>query len=181
MVSLASAHQAGVAPPLNKAPPPVDGFAHSTLGSTFRPEFFFSGRTEGGGVVRNPFGQIMRRCSIVTLGAWNEAKHAVEFDETFTYDDGEVDHWRWVVTPGRDGRYLAAESLVGAGVPGFRQGRDYALNFRRPVGALSGVLAPTFHTRFSPISPDLVLKSARLTLLGLPIGSMTAVHRQVCH
>ena len=100
------------------------------------------------------------------------------FDETFTYDDGEIDIWRWVMTPARDGRYVAAETLIGSGVTGRRDGADYALTFRRPVGPAKGALAPTFNTRFMLATPDIALKAVRLTLYGIPLGTMTAVHRR---
>ena len=46
------------------------------------------------------------RCSIVTEGHWNQSKHAISFEERFAYNDGEIDIWRWVMSPGRDGRVL---------------------------------------------------------------------------
>ena len=86
----------------------------------FRPEVFFVGRTEGAGVVRDPFGRVARRCSILTLGSCREAHGALQFDETFTFDDGEVDIWRWTMTAGSDGRYMVAESSAGSGIVGHR-------------------------------------------------------------
>src|SRR5471032_107960 len=70
----------------------------------FAPESFFLGRTEGAGVVRDPIGRIVRRCRITTEGAYSAAQSALRFDEVFTYDDGEVDVWRWAMQAGRDGR-----------------------------------------------------------------------------
>ena len=130
-------------------------------------------------MLRDSFGRITRRCSIVTEGHWNQSKHAISFEERFTYNDGEIDIWRWVMSPGRDGQYVAAEAKVGTGVSGNRDGLDYVLKFRRPVGRASGPLAPQFVTRFSPMSPELVLKTAKVSLIGLPLGEMTAVHRRV--
>src|SRR5579864_6366055 len=72
----------------------------------FEPESFFLGRTEGAGVVRDPFGRITRRCHVVTDGSYSAAQGALRFDETFTYDDGEVDVWRWVMRAGHEGRYV---------------------------------------------------------------------------
>jgi|SRR5271169_1427316 len=145
----------------------------------FRPELFFLGRTEGAGVVRDPFGRIVRRCRIVTEGAFDPAHQAIHFDETYSYDDGEVDVWRWVMTGGRDGRYVAAEAKAGAGITGERRGADYLISFRRPVGRATGLLAPRFSTRFTLLAPDLALKRAVVSILGLPVGALTAAHRRL--
>lgn len=145
----------------------------------FRPETFFLGRTEGGGVVRNPFGRIVRRCQIATEGAFNAAQNTLRFDEVFTYDDGEVDVWRWVVQAGRDGRYVAAEAKAGAGLSGEQRGGEYVISFRRPVGRARGALAPHFRSCFTLVAPDLALKRADVTLLGAPLGSLWAIHRRV--
>jgi hypothetical protein len=144
----------------------------------FRPETFFLGRTEGAGVVRDPFGRVVRRCRVVTEGTPNPVQGGVRFDEVFSYDDGEVDTWRWVMTSGRDGRYVAAEAKAGAGITGERRGDDYVIGFRRPVGRAQGVLTPRFRTRFTLLAADTAVKRAKVSLLGVPLGELTAIHRR---
>ena len=146
---------------------------------SFAPESFFRGKTEGAGVVRDPFGRIVRRCRIATEGAYSAAQGALRFDETFTYDDGEIDVWRWVMQAGREGRYVAAEAKAGAGITGDSRDGDYVLGFRRPVGRAAGLIAPHFHTRFTLLSPDLAMKRADISFFGLPLGYLSAVHRRV--
>ena len=149
----------------------------------FAPETFFLGRTEGAGVMRDPFGRIVRRCRIVTIGAFSIAQQALRFDETFAYDDGEIDTWRWVMQAGRDGRYVAAEAKAGSGLVGERQGDDYVISFRRPTGPaggpLRGPLSPHYRSRFTLLAPDTALKRADVSLLGVPLGSLSAIHRRV--
>jgi hypothetical protein len=159
--------------------PPASPRAQSAAGMAFEPEVFFLGRTEGAGVVRDPIGRIVRRCSVTTNGGFSAAEGLLRFDEVFSYDDGEVDTWRWVMQPGRDGRYVAAEIKAGSGITGERQGDDYVIVFRRPVGRAAGPLAPRFCSRFTLLSPDLALKRANVSLFGVPLGVMTAVHRRV--
>jgi hypothetical protein len=146
---------------------------------SFAPESFFLGRTEGAGVVRDPFGRITRRCSIATEGAFSATQGALRFDETFTYDDGEVDVWRWVMQAGREGRYVAAEAKAGAGITGELRGGDYLLAFRRPVGRARGPFSPQFRSRFTLLAPDLAMKRADVSLFGLPLGHLSAVHRRI--
>src|SRR5258706_211567 len=136
-------------------------------------------RTEGSGIVRDPFGSVIRRCDIVTEGTADPSRQTIQLTETFTYDDGEVDVWRWVMTHARDGRYVAAESQAGAGITGQRVGDEYSLSFSRPTGAARGVASPRYATRFTMLAQDVALKSVRVSLFGLPIGAMTAIHRRV--
>jgi hypothetical protein len=145
----------------------------------FAPEAFFLGRTEGAGVVRDPLGRITRRCRISTNGVISAGQGTLRFDETFVYDDGEVDVWRWVMQAGREGRYVAAEAKAGPGITGDMRDGDYVLGFRRPVGRAAGVLSPHFRTRFTLLAPDLALKRADVSLFGVPLGCLSAVHRRI--
>ena len=150
--------------------PPADG--------VFRPEVFFLGRTQGAGVVRDPLGRIIRRCAISTHGEFSPTYGAIHFDETFTFDDGQVDVWRWAMTPGRDGRYVAAEATVGSGIAAETRGLDCHLTFHRRAGRAHSLLAPRYATRFTLLTPDMALKRARVSLLGVPLAILTAVHRR---
>ncbi len=152
----------------------------SAMGDTiFRPEIFFVGRTEGSGIVRDAFGRAVRRCVIVTVGSRQASYGALKMEETFTYDDGEVDVWRWVVTAGGDGRYMASEQNAGSGIVAHREGDDYVLNFNRPAAKGPRWLAPHYATRFSLLSPDIALKAVKVSLLGAPLGVMTGIHRRL--
>lgn len=162
---------------LDALPPPLPELP--ALNLVFRPEAFFIGRTVGAGVVHDPFGRLVRRCRITTRGAAIAGRGAIRFEEELVYDDGEVDLWRWVMSPGRDGRYVAAEARAGAGITGEVRGGDYQLSFRRPVGQAAGWLAPRFSTRFTLLSPDLVLKRASVSLFGAPLGRLFATHRRI--
>lgn len=150
---------------------------HSQHDGPFRPEVFFLGRTEGWGVARGPTGRLLRRCRLETEGRLADTFRAIEFDETFHWDDGEQDDWRWVMTRGLDGRYVAAEALAGAGIQGRYDGTDYLLSFRRHLGRKGGP-RPRFVTRFTQISPTVALKNVRVSLWGLPVAQLTAFHRR---
>ncbi len=152
----------------------------AAMGDTiFRPEVFFVGRTEGSGIVRGAFGRGVRRCEIVTVGSRQAAYGALQMEETFTYDDGEVDVWRWVVTAGGDGRYMASEQSAGSGIIAHREGDDYVLTFNRPVANGRKWLAPRYATRFSLLSPNIALKAVKVSVLGAPVAVMTGIHRRL--
>lgn len=144
---------------------------------TFLPESFFLGRTEGLGVVRDLSGRA-RRCRVTTLGVADAAYDAIHFDEVFSYDDGETDTWRWAMARGVDGRYVGSEALAGAGLIGRIERGDYRIDFSRPLRPGSPVWA-RFRTRFTLLSPTTALKEVRVSLMGLPVGTMTATHNRL--
>jgi hypothetical protein len=144
---------------------------------TFLPESFFLGRTEGLGTVRDVAGR-QRRCRIVTVGTPDTAYDAIQFEETFTYDDGETDVWRWVMARGLDGRYVASEGLAGPGLIGRIESGDYVIAFNRPIRP-GGFPAPRFRTRFTLLAPQTALKAVQVSILGLPLATMTAFHTRV--
>jgi len=144
----------------------------------FRPEQFFVGRTLGWGAVRQLGGKV-RRCHVTTTGHMDEAYNALHFDETFFFDDGQVDEWRWAMTRQRDGRYVAAEAMAGAGIVGHYDNNDYVLSFRRPLRPEGGFPTPRFRTRFTLLSPVVAQKTVRVSILGLTVGVMTVFHEKV--
>ena len=62
------------------------------------------------------------------------------------------------------------------GIQGRYDGEDYLLSFRRALKP--GGPRPRFTTRFTPISAEVALKTVRITVLGLPLASMSAFHRR---
>jgi len=154
----------------------VDG--GELLSQVFRPEHFFLGRTRGWGEVR-ALGRKLRRCAVTTDGRLDYTYNALHFDETFVYDDGEVDEWRWAMTRQRDGRYVAAEAVAGAGIIGRHEAGDYVLAFKRPMRPEGGFPTPGFRTRFTLLSQTVALKKVQVSILGVPVGTMTAFHERV--
>ena len=148
------------------------------VSQVFRPEVFFIGQTRGWGVVRSIDGK-QNRLEVTTDGRLEDAYQSLHFDETFVFDDGRVDEWRWAMTRGSDGRYVAAEHLAGAGIVGRYEKGDYVLNFRRPIKPEGGFPTPRFRTSFTLVKPTLALKRVKVSILGLPVAEMTAFHERV--
>lgn len=148
------------------------------LEQVFRPELFFLGRTRGWGLVRSIDGK-QSRFEVTTEGRREDSYEALHFDETFVFDDGRVDEWRWAMTRGSDGRYVAAEQMAGAGIVGRHERGDYVLNFRRPLRPEGGFPTPSYRTAFTLLRPTLALKRVKVRILGLLVAEMTAFHERV--
>ncbi len=141
----------------------------------FRPEVFFLGRTDGAGIDRDIFGRTVRRCTIVADGAPHPTISAICIKEIITYDDGEVQDWRWVLGGSSDGRYVVAEAQAGSGhfAERHRDG-DLVVSFRRTRRWFT----QRHVTRYSQLTPDIALESTTVSVLGAPQLFFTAVRRR---
>lgn len=144
----------------------------------FRPETFFVGRTEGWAEARALLGGPSRRARVITEGHLEGAYNALHFTETFEWENGPADIWRWVMTRGLDGRYVATEALAGAGIVGRHEGGDYLLEFSRPLAANNRLIRGGYATRFSMLGPRVALKRVRLSLLGVPLAVLIGEHHR---
>jgi hypothetical protein len=145
----------------------------------FQPDQFFLGRTEGRGIVRDLTGRLIDRCSITTLGVWDQDYGALRFEEAYVFDDGQSDVLTWTFEPDGQGRMSASAASISAPVRGWTRGEDYHLRFRRRGGPRAGALTLTYNVRFSLMQPDLAMKVARIGLFGLTLGEMIAFHRRL--
>ncbi|HWF00226.1 MAG TPA: DUF3833 family protein [Caulobacteraceae bacterium] len=142
----------------------------------FRPEHYFLGATEGNGLLRDPFGRVTRRCRVSTRGQRDSAYGAVRLEETYAFDDGEVEALRWVITGAGPGRYVLAEATAGSGIVADFSGGDLVFAYYRapPNSLIKARLA----VRMTLIAPRVVLKTARISIFGAPMGGLTVLHRR---
>jgi len=145
----------------------------------FKPDHFFLGPTKGIGLVRDGFGRLIDRCAIATEGRWDHNYGALHFDETFTYDTGRVETLNWAFAPDAQGRMSATEASVTSRPRTWYDGRDYRLRFHRAGPPPADKAQMLYDVTFTLLEPRMALKVARLKLLGVTVGTMTAYHRQV--
>jgi hypothetical protein len=145
----------------------------------FRLDVFFVGRTSGSGVLRDPLGRITRRFSIDTRGRRDDSYGAINLDETCAFDNGEVEVLRWVIAPAGAGRYVLAEAGAGSGIIGQVQHGDLTFAYHRAQGAARGLASPRYSVRMTMLTPETVLRTVRVSLLGAPLGHVTMIHRQL--
>ena len=151
----------------------------STGNRPFEPERFFLGKTHGAGIVRDFSGKLIERCIISTQGWGSRQLGAMHFDETFTYDSGRTEILNWSFVPDAEGELIASEPTTIGQVQAWPDGDDYRLRFRRRGEPPLPSIPVTYDVRFSIMSPDTVLKAARLKLFGVTLGMMTAFHRRL--
>ena len=122
------------------------------------------------------FGRTLRRCTIRALGEPHPTIPAICVNEVLTYDDGEVQNWRWVLSNTLGGHYVVAEAQAGSGhVAERRADGDFLISFRRTRGWLS----QRHVTRYAVLTDKLALETTRVSFLGVPQLMFTAIRRRV--
>lgn len=93
-------------------------------------EEFFQGSLTAHGVVKNRGGEVIRHFNASIEASWDE-KGVGRLAERFEFDDGEIQHRNWTLTPQDDGSYRAtAGDVIGPGeaqVAGNALKMDYVL------------------------------------------------------
>ena len=146
---------------------------------TLRPERFFVGQTSGFGLVRNPFGKVMRRYAVTTRGSSGNAYGALQVDQTLYFDNGEIEAFNWLITEAVGDRYVFAEPRLGTGL--FAELRDqdfvYAFRTRLPPPWTRLRLPLRFAGRMSLVAQETVISNIWVSMLGIPFATFTAFHR----
>jgi hypothetical protein len=137
---------------------------------------FFLGRSDGVGIDRDMFGRTIRRCTIRAEGAPHATISAICVNEILTYDDGEIQNWRWVLSRSADGRYVVAEAQAGSGhVVERRADGDFVVSFLRTRGMFS----QRHVTRYAMLTTNVALETTNVSFLGVPQLMFTAVRRRL--
>jgi hypothetical protein len=103
----------------------------------------------------------------------------MHFDETYLFDDGEIDRMHWAIVREADGA-LSANEVTVVGQPVMRMhGPIWRIRFKRIGRPETRGLAFTYDAVFTAIEPDVVLKRTSLKLFGVTLAVLTAFHRRI--
>lgn len=134
---------------------------------------FLNGRTRAWGLVEDRFGRVRRSFSADLVGQWKGDVFVL--DETFEFDDGEVDRRVWHVVPGSDGRFTATCSDCAGPAEG-RATRDMvrmSYCFRLKLGKRTVLV--DFDDRIHLVDDGLALNRATISKWGVKLGELFVV------
>ncbi|MDE2356862.1 MAG: DUF3833 family protein [Alphaproteobacteria bacterium] len=143
-----------------------------------RPERFFLGRCNGAGVIRSPFGGLIRRFTVSTTGTVETGYGAVQVVHTFVFDNGDIEVMKWLVTDGQAGAYMFYDRHASAGLTVNETGEDFRYHFHTTLRGLPKWIKPRFDGCMTLLAPESLIAVVKVSLLGAPLGTMTAVHRR---
>ncbi|WP_111641342.1 DUF3833 domain-containing protein [Marinimicrobium alkaliphilum] len=144
----------------------------------FTLEEFFDGHLTAHGVLKNRGGEVTRHFNASIDASWDD-EGVGRLVERFEFDDGEIQHRTWTLTPEGDGRYSGtAEDVIGTGtlqVAGNALRLDYVLE----IDYRGRKLSLNVEDWMWRIDENTVLNESTLRKWGFRVGSIQlAIVRQ---
>ncbi len=136
-------------------------------------EEFFAGKTRAWGLFEDRFGTVRRQFAVDITGTW-DGEHLM-LDERFRYDDGERDRRVWNIKKGDEGRYEGrADDVIGTAV-GRTAGNALNWQYEMDLPIAGSTLRVRFDDWMFLQTPDVLINRARVSKLGIEIGSVTLI------
>ncbi len=157
---------------------PFDAEPRPNFPASFDPVAFFAAPTVGHAVVRGRGGRLLKRCRIDTVGEESPEHDALHFDEIYRFEDGVCDRLHWAVRRTQDGLEAREVSVVGP-LRSELSGAEWRVRFRRRANPPAAGPVLLYDVRFNLVAEDLLVKAVRLSLLGVPVATLTGHHRRV--
>lgn len=136
----------------------------------FIPEEFLIGSLTGWAILEGPMGGLQKRCSIRATG--KKTGGVIQFEETWSFDDGHIDHFDWQISPAGDNRYSGTEPTLEGEARGECSGCAFHWVYTRNVPQKDGsVTKLNFDDWFIRIDERGVIVKGTAGRLGLPFAT----------
>jgi len=135
------------------------------------PEEFFRGELTAHGVIKNRGGRVQRHFNATIDASWN-SKGQGRLVERFEFNDGEIQHRTWTLTPKENGRYRAtAGDVVG---PGKAQigGNAMRLDYQLQLDYKGRELVLNVEDWMWLVNEDTIINQSILRKWGFRVGSI---------
>jgi hypothetical protein len=134
---------------------------------------FLNGRTRAWGLVEDRFGRVRRSFSAELIGHWKGDVFVL--DETFEFDDGEIDKRVWHVVPGSDGRFTATCSDCAGPAEGSATRDMVRMSYRFRLRLGGRTVLVDFDDRIHLVDDGLALNRATMSKWGVKVGELFVV------
>ena len=154
---------------------PIDRYASNT--PVFEATEFFNGRLVAHGMLKNFQGEVTRRFVAKIDASWDDAGVGT-LDESFEFDDGELQKRVWTLTPDGQGSYTGtASDVVGPAQLRF-SGNALFLEYILRIPFNEGTLDLTVDDRMYLIDDNVLLNESVLRKFGVKVGELVLVIRK---
>jgi len=135
------------------------------------PEEFFQGQLTAHGVVKSRSGRVQRYFNATIDASWNQ-EGVGQLVERFEFDDGEIQHRTWTLTPEKNGHYQAtAGDVLGAGEASV-SGNAMRLDYRLQVDYKGRELVLGVEDWMWLVNEDTIINQSILRKWGVRVGSI---------
>jgi hypothetical protein len=141
------------------------------VGATFDLSQFFDGQTTAYGIFEDRFGRIRRRFDGLFVGRWSGDEFVL--NETFTFDDGEVETRVWRLKRVANGRFAAAtpDCIGTANCEAFAQSTRMRYSFNLKMKRR--VVPVALDDRIYRLDDYRAVNRCRVSKWGIKLGELT--------
>lgn len=134
---------------------------------------FFTGPLTAHGILKNRSGEVIRYFNATLEGSWEDGVGTLA--EVFVFDDGEIQHRTWIMTPDEQGRYTAtANDVVGSGDVKI-QGNALFMNYVLQVPYKGRTLDINVDDRMYMVDDGIVMNESVMRKFGFEVGYLSIV------
>lgn len=140
------------------------------------PEDFFTGNLTAHGVVKNRSGKVTRYFTAQINAYWRtvEGIRTGTLEERFVFDDGEIQHRTWTLTPTPQGYAATAGDVIGTGTARLG-GNAMQLHYTLEINYDGAPLQLKVEDWMWLIDEDTLLNESILRKWGFKVGSVQLV------
>ena len=134
---------------------------------------FFTGPLTAHGILKNRSGEVTRYFNATLEGRWKGGVGILA--EKFVFDDGEIQHRTWIMTPNEQGEYSAtANDVVGSGDIKI-SGNALFMNYVLQVPYDSDLIDVNVDDRMYMVKEGVVINESVMKKFGVEVGYLTIV------
>jgi len=134
-------------------------------------EDFFSGNLVAHGMIQDRSGKVTRRFRADLIGTWNGNEGVL--DETFYWDDGEVQKRVWNLTKVSENRYNGTAGDVVGVAEGTTAGNALHWVYQLEVPFNDGILEITLDDWMYLLDEDRLINKTEMRKFGFKVGELT--------
>ena len=136
-------------------------------------EEYLSGNVKAWGILQNRSGKVTRQFSAILNGKW-DGKELI-LDETFNWDDGEVQKRQWKINKIDEHHYEGTAGDVVGKAKGFSYGPAFKFEFVLIVPVKGKEIKITFDDWIFMQDEKVAINRAKMTKFGIRVADLTVV------
>ena len=138
---------------------------------------FFDGELQAWGMLQNRSGKMTRRFTATIDAHWEGQTGTL--DETFTFDDGEIQKRIWTLTHHGDGHYTGQAGDVIGTAEGSIEGSVFQWQYTLDIPYGDGTISVNLDDWLYLVDEEHLINRTKLTKFGFKVGELTLIIEKV--
>ena len=132
---------------------------------------YFDGSIKAWGIVQDWRGKVIRRFEADLNGSWEGDKGVLK--ETFTFDDGEIDHRTWLITKTSDSEYSGTAGDILGSADGQQSGNAVRWRYQMNLKVGDSTYRIDFDDWMWLMNDDVLINRSYMKKWGVTVGELT--------